>query len=78
MHLVTKLLGRVQARYTSKFNSAYESKLSTHNKLACALYLENRILNKNLKYQKFVKLRYNKTSEEKLTKVSWRKVLLVL
>jgi len=36
------------------------------------LYLENRILNKNLKYQKFVKLRYNKTSEEKLTKVSWR------
>ena len=29
MHFAAKLLSRVQARYTVKFDSAYESKLST-------------------------------------------------
>ena len=58
MHFAAKLLSRVQARYTVKFHNAYESELSTHYKirlckelLEVLLYLENRILNQNLKYQ---------------------------
>ena len=46
MHFAAKLLSRVQARYTVKFHSANESELSTPMKFACALYLENRILNR--------------------------------
>ena len=68
MHFAAKLLSRVQARYTVKFHNAYESKLSTHYKirpcggrllaprnLLVPLYLENRILNQNLKYQSLQK-----------------------
>ena len=66
MHFAAKLLSRVQARYTVKFDSAYESKLSTPYQirlykelLTVPLYLENRILNQNLKYQVY-KTRYTR------------------
>ena len=70
MHFAAELFSGVQARYTVKFDSDYESKLSTPYQIrlymeecsaffeelqAVLLYLENRILNQNLKYQSLQK-----------------------
>ena len=74
MHLATKLLGRVQAHYKDSFERTYESKLSTSIKQIFALYIENRILNKILKYQTFVKRNEieDKTSKETTNRPKYR------
>ena len=65
MHLAAKLLGRVHAHYTDKFNSPYESELSTCHWIHLCIVHWKPNTEKILKYQEVCKCKreINKTSE---------------